>query len=382
MVADQLRVVRFLIDAVRGLGDPAAGVVVPSGVGAQQVARAAVAHRVPGVAHRALVACGGDAASVLATDAEAGMVRFLQSLALCAQLREAFACAGVPWLVLKGPVVAQVGYAVPTARWFGDVDVLVAAPDVGRAVAACEGFGCELVDRNFELVRSAELGEVHLTSRVGVGIDLHFDVINSARRRRLFGVDSRQFLALRQEYLVQGQSVFGPDAASGLIHLIVHAALGGGDRLGWLADVWGWWLRAQPDPAVVVQLARLWRCELVVGLLLHRVDVTLGLADAVPVVRELLTGSQLRVARWVNQVQRWAVCPGSGSVGKVLVSHAGGGLMSAGVVGVRSVVRRRWAGAFVDSVANPGSVLFDSSAVCSRDDLFAHLAQWEPTLRS
>jgi hypothetical protein len=71
----------------------------------------------------------------LAADRSRGAIEQLR------RIGEALQSAGLPFVAMKGPLLAQRVYGDPGLRSFGDLDLLVAPPDADRAEAALAGLG-------------------------------------------------------------------------------------------------------------------------------------------------------------------------------------------------------------------------------------------------
>jgi hypothetical protein len=56
--------------------------------------------------------------------------------------------AGVPWLVVKGPALAEL-HGAPDLRAYSDLDVLVPSAAFGDALAALESAGAAVLARNW-----------------------------------------------------------------------------------------------------------------------------------------------------------------------------------------------------------------------------------------
>ncbi|HJQ02112.1 MAG TPA: nucleotidyltransferase family protein [Jatrophihabitans sp.] len=141
--------------------------------------------------------------------------------------------AGVRWLVLKGPALAHSVYPRPDLRHYVDLDLLVAPTDFERVLAELEAAGYHLVDRNWPLLARERPGELRLRSPRGVLLDLHWSIFNDATRRASFDAPTADLLD-RSRVLAAGFPALS--AADQLVHVGLHAALSGANRLGWLLD--------------------------------------------------------------------------------------------------------------------------------------------------
>ena len=145
--------------------------------------------------------------------------------------------AGVRWLVLKGPVLAQVVYLRPGARTYDDVDVLVHPDDLAEAVTALEADGYVVLDRNWALVARTARGEISVESPSGMTIDLHWHPVNDARVRASLQVDVCAMVDRRIVVDVDGLTVPTLDRPDTVLYVALHGCLAGGHELKWLLDL-------------------------------------------------------------------------------------------------------------------------------------------------
>jgi hypothetical protein len=86
---------------------------------------------------------------------------------------------------------------------------------------------------------------------------------------------------------ISGVDVHTLDAADGLVHLGLHAALSGGDRLIWLKDIERAIAVETPDWDDVIERALRWGAGAAVAVLLRRAATVLGAEVPVWVLRDL-----------------------------------------------------------------------------------------------
>ncbi|MDQ2839114.1 MAG: nucleotidyltransferase family protein, partial [Actinomycetota bacterium] len=161
----------------------------------------------------------------------------------------------LPWLVLKGPALAHSVYPRPDLRHYVDLDLLVSPVDFAAVLERLDEAGYQLVDRNWPLLERYCPGELRLRSPRGVLLDLHWSIFNDARRRAAFHGPTHRLLDGRR--LLEPVGLPALSATDQLVHVGLHAALSGANRLGWLLDVH---LSATPDtdwPAVLATARRL-----------------------------------------------------------------------------------------------------------------------------
>ena len=188
---------------------------------------------------------------------------------------------GIPNILLKGVALALTLYKNEALRPMSDVDVLVRWADVPRAVEVLREFGYDTpVPEIRPGARIAYGGELYLRPDGvhAISIDLHWNLVNSPRYRRVAAEDwlwdSAQPVAVGA---AEGR-VLGPEAQ--LLHLCAHKVLhhSNEDALG--AALWGY------DIALLLsELTLDW-------------DVVLTQAQALDVVAPLQRALPAVVAEW------------------------------------------------------------------------------------
>jgi hypothetical protein len=194
----------------------------------------------------------------------------LRARAELAALIRALGPTTVRWVVLKGPILADIVYRRPAVRTYTDLDVLVHPHDLGEALDALEGAGFELVDRNWELVARSGRGEINLTIPNGGLLDLHWHVVNDGRARSQFSVDVRSMVSRRVTVDIDGLSVPTLDPVDTIVHLALHASLSGGHRALWLLDLQQAVLHGGCTVEELRERAQEMRTDLVVQVMLAR----------------------------------------------------------------------------------------------------------------
>jgi hypothetical protein len=193
---------------------------------------------------------------------------------------------GVGWVVVKGPALAAT-YARPDLRTYKDLDLLVGPADFPVVVRHLESAGATVLDRNWTLVRQELRGQLHLQLPGGTVSDLHWHLVNQRRDRLRIVTDELLVRAVRTT--IGDREVPVLDAVDALLHVCLHAALSGGDRLIWLADAaasssvldgTAW--------SILITRARSWGATTAAGLVLARAARSLGAPVPDAVVRALL----------------------------------------------------------------------------------------------
>jgi hypothetical protein len=279
----------------------------PSGVSLAELVRAApqheltaaaVVHRVEGCVHESLHDVAGVDQAVLeplAAARQVAVIRHLQTMRAVAELDRLLGALDVPWLVVKGPALVPL-YRDPGLRSSSDLDVLVASRHFGRVVRAMQDAGYEHLVVNWPLVQRFRAGE--LTMRSGdATIDLHWHVLYSFFERRGLDIDIGAFLERRVAATVGGRQLPTLDPVDTVLHLGIHAAKSGADRLVWLKDLDLAVRDGRVDLDELVDRASAMRCGPLVGLALDRTARALGTTLADGLVTRLLGRGGLAIER-------------------------------------------------------------------------------------
>jgi len=216
----------------------------------------------------------------------AGLARTQTVSDLCVAA-SAFDGEAINWLTFKGPVLDEVIHQPPHMRAYGDLDLVVPARSMGRAVEVLEEAGGSVIDQNWTLLRRTCLGELHLRLPFGSLADLHWHFIGTTAERSRSRIDMAGVINRRRLVRVAGLDVPTMDAVDTLIHVSVHAAKHGGNRLLWLKDIEQCALREKPDWDLIVARCLEWRVNLPVATMLSRTRHVLGLAVPDQVFRSL-----------------------------------------------------------------------------------------------
>jgi Uncharacterised nucleotidyltransferase len=165
---------------------------------------------------------------------------------------------GIPWLTFKGPVVAQLFYRPVVLRTFQDLDLLVHRADFRRAIVALEREGGALLDRNWKLIGREGRAQLHVALPLETEADVHWHVLNRHTIRSSFTLDMQGAFERARTVDVEGIAATTFDAVDTIVHLAVHAALGGADRLSWFDDIRRSILVESPPWDAVIERARSW----------------------------------------------------------------------------------------------------------------------------
>jgi hypothetical protein len=288
-----------------GAADEAVGRIVRTGRVDELLERAAE-QRVLGALEPCIRRATGVDASVVdrlarqAVGHAAHQLRILEGLRWFGGLMEA---EGIRWLTFKGPVVAHLLYRPAVLRTFQDLDLLVAQADFRRAIAALERDGGVLLDRNWRLITREGRAQLHVALPLETEADVHWHVLNRHSIRSTFTLDIADTFARARVVDVEGLPAPTFDPVDTLVHLALHAALGGADRLSWFEDVRRSIAVEAPPWDEVIERARGWGAGASVAVTLRRARASLGAEVPDRVLRELDPSALRRSAgTWV---ERW-----------------------------------------------------------------------------
>lgn len=281
MTSGSRAVAKVLLASVRGEGwrDPPAalGTELTTGVNPSELSAAAGFHGVAGYVHHALAAAGAPDAARLVAPAYRGALRaHLQGLAMLERVAAVLDPAGIPWLVVKGPVLAAVAHAREDLRGYSDLDVLVPPSAFPDALPALERLGGEARVRSWAFHHRHGAGEVPIVFEDGTVVDLHWHLCNTPELRRTFLIDTGSLFARARTIPIGATDVRTLDPVDGLLHLGLHTCTSGANRLIWLKDIEGWLAQQAPDTDGIVQRAHRWRVALPLAVMLAKVNHVLG----------------------------------------------------------------------------------------------------------
>jgi hypothetical protein len=228
-------------------------------------------------------------------------MRMIHSVHLAGRVLDDAACE---WAIVKGPALVELVYeGIPGRRPYGDLDILVHPADFRTAIERLTAEGATLHDRNWKVLRRDLRGEVHVSLQNGVLIDLHWNLINMYRGR--MSIDSAEVIARRRKVQIGPLVLPSLEPEDALLHLALHAALSGGDRLLWLVDIERAVTTWSPTWERVVERARRWRIAAPVGLMLARAGDVLDASVPNAVTDELIGPGMRRLVRWVERFSPW-----------------------------------------------------------------------------
>jgi hypothetical protein len=352
-------------------------------VPAERLVAAAEYHRVVGCV-LASVRGAPDAPSALVealeTAARRTSGRTLLASAAVRMLRPALG-DDLPWVVLKGPVLDAAFYRRPRLRTFTDVDVLVAPRHLGETVERLEAAGFEVADRNWRLMYERVAGEVHLQRAGCAPVDLHWTLLFNETMRNVFRFDTAAMLERSRVVEVADGPVRTFDNEDTLLHLAVHGALEGGDRLVWLKDL-DVTMRAGVVWDELIERAHAFGVHLPVATMLGRARRVLDSPVPLDALAALAPRGWRFAARAADALSPPERSHGLGSPATLLARSARADASTTARVAFGGLARRAagvWRGEFRRSdhradPTHPGSLLHGSGDPDDRDAYFALIA--------
>ena len=215
----------------------------PDGVDSAAFGEIVARHRVGAFLQHCL---GGDVRAALPDPVREQLTETARRTARLALVRSAelvritrlFANAGIPFLSVKGPLLAQALYGGVGVRHAGDLDLLIAPDRLADADKALLAAGCRRSQPDFELSPRQRREYLRLkhefeyfNEATGVRIEVQW---------RLEGLPALGFEDLKHRELpgeLGGQTVGTLPSVEHLIYLFVHGAKHGWCSLFWLLDV-------------------------------------------------------------------------------------------------------------------------------------------------
>ena len=250
--------------------------VTMTGDQVRQVINDATAHRVLGPTLLAVLESGVEAPGLVdgLTERLRGAMAWCLELELrLLEVREWFDDAGgVEFVALKGPAVAHQDELDPTLRSFADLDLLIHARDMDRAIEAlgCHGAKRRIPQRRPGFDRRFVKG-VGATCADGIEIDVHRTLCVGALG---FRIPLDDLFAQADHMVIGGERFATLSLAHRALHTAYHAVVGSPQpALHTLRDMAGYMTRSELTVEAVTSEAGRWRGTTV----LHQaVSATLG----------------------------------------------------------------------------------------------------------
>ena len=208
--------------------------------GATQVGNTAAEHGVTNLLYlstRGMDELDAELRSLLGTVFHLNLTHHMKVIGELTAMGAALDAAGVPFMIVKGPVLAEVVYPRNDLRAYGDLDLVIPRGSFGDAITVLLESGCDMVDRNWRVIRREMRGQLHMTARFGTSLDVHWHLLNRSSVRRSFHIDMDALFERARTVSLDGPNVLTLDAPDTLLQLAVHAALAGGAKLAWLKDI-------------------------------------------------------------------------------------------------------------------------------------------------
>jgi hypothetical protein len=264
---------------------------------------AAALHRVGGTVLRGLdgidaVPC--DVTNELAAQRRNAGLRHLIVVGALSQIGNRLDDAGVSWVAMKGPVVADLFYPDVGDRAYADLDLLVGRHDFPLAMRTLEELGYTHSIHDWARAEEMLAGQVSMNT-AAVTVDLHWHLHYSREDRRPFAIDTETMLERARRVVVSGVSVPTLDPVDTLLSLAFHAARSDGHRLVWLKDIERAIAVDGPDFEELVRRCDAYRCGPPVGLMLGRAANLIG-AEVPAAALNALTPRSLRGAERVSSI--------------------------------------------------------------------------------
>jgi hypothetical protein len=179
----------------------------------------------------------GPASAPLAPASALNLRRALARTATLRQLGETLDAAGIPWLTVKGPVLAVQLWGAPERRHAGDLDIIVAPGNVRTADSLLLAAGCQRTDPDIDLTPRQWTSYLKIKYEMAYRHPRHPDLFIEIKWR-LDGVpDLAERLARPHFVAVLGHPVPTLPLADNFRYLCRHGAKHVWFRLFWLVDV-------------------------------------------------------------------------------------------------------------------------------------------------
>jgi hypothetical protein len=207
------------------------------------------------------------------------------------------------WAVVKGPALVELAYGDPGRRTYSDLDVLVEPRRFRDVVSQLESAGIKLLDRNWKVIRREAFGELHFLLPGSLLLDLHWSLVTIYRGRT--SMNSTEILDRRQRVVLAGIPAWSLDPIDTALHVAVHAALSGADKLIWTKDI-DLALRIMgSDWQTLGDRAERWGVAAPVGLMLLRTAKTLGTPVPAGLADRLLGHWYRAILAFVDRISPW-----------------------------------------------------------------------------
>ncbi|MGH9282896.1 MAG: nucleotidyltransferase family protein, partial [Acidimicrobiales bacterium] len=237
----------------------------------------------------------------------------------------------------------------------------------------------QLLDRNWELIGGEQRGQLHVVLPFGTLADVHWHLLNRDVVRRSLSIPMDDVFAGARSVSIDGAPMRTLGAVHTLLHLCVHAALAGGNRLLWLKDIERAVVYDRPDWDEVVDQAQEWQAAVPTGAMLERARRVLGAQVPGGVISQLIRSPGRRLAGRV--VDRLSPAPrtcshrsASALWAQSLRDTAPGGSVLAGRVRLRASTGGRATARFRRAEGAPSLAIFHPAGdETTRSAFFEHV---------
>ncbi|TDE94066.1 hypothetical protein EXU48_11465 [Occultella glacieicola] len=265
----QQAVSELLVHSARGERN----LTAPGSEARSDLVQAARYHRVAPLVHLALRDRSPEDAALLRVDRDHAMGIHIRATIMLEQFGAVL--DDIPWVTFKGPFLSETAHPAQGLRTYHDIDTLVDPTDLREVAHRLLDAGWKIADFDDMLRNPQTPGEMHWVGPSGLLMDLHWSMINMAVRRARFAVPTPELLGRRTPVMLGLNRAWALSPADALVHVCLHAALTGANRLLLLVDADR--LAAQiEDWDEVATRARAWRAEPHVALVLARAKRVLG----------------------------------------------------------------------------------------------------------
>lgn len=199
------------------------------------------------------------------------------------RLQDSLAAAGIRVVPFKGMVLGTLLYADPALRNQGDIDVLIAQADIGKASAILreQGFAPQFPYAGLDADRQALVRRIQKDlvfvrpAPAPQAVEMHWRLIHNPH---LFTPDFEALWSRSQPFVLGPRTVRTLSNEDSFIYLCAHGSSTAWYRLKWLADLEPFLHRVALDWPLVLERSQQLNCLKAVGLGLLLAERLLGVA--------------------------------------------------------------------------------------------------------
>lgn len=204
------------------------------------LARAARFHSIPGYVSRVtkgVTHLPSGERELLAELRRETVGRHLRSVGDLRFLASVLDGGGIPWLVFKGPALAEPVHGSPELRFYRDLDLLVPPTGFGVAVRLLEEAGCRVPAHDWSFLRHGLKGEMDVFLPSGTQLDVHWHLLNDVPIRQTYMIDLEGIFSRRQEITIGTDRFPTLSHVDTAVHVALHAMLSPTQRLIGMKDL-------------------------------------------------------------------------------------------------------------------------------------------------